>query len=117
MPSSPFLRSVHDYMLVRRYSIRTIRSYLYWIKYFILYHNKRHPRELGGEEVVQFLTFLATQRQVAAATQATALNAIAFLYNKYLGRPLGELAQFKKASRQRKLPVVLTQAGCGALSY
>lgn len=110
MPSSPFLQSVHEYMLVRRYSIRTIRAYLYWIKYFILYHKKRHPLELGGEEVVQFLTFLAVQRHVAAATQATALNAIAFLYNKYLGRPLGELAQFKKASRQRKLPVVLTQA-------
>ena len=110
MPSSPFLRSVHDYMLVRRYSLRTIRAYLYWIKYFILYHNKRHPRELGGEEVIQFLTFLAVRRQVAAATQATALNAVAFLYNKYLGQPLGELAHFKHANRQRKLPVVLTQA-------
>jgi len=110
MHSSPFLQSVHDYMRVRRYSIRTIRSYLYWIKYFILFNSKRHPQDLGGEEVTQFLTFLATRRQVAAATQTTALNAIAFLYNKYLDRPLGDLAQFQRASRQRKLPVILTRA-------
>jgi len=97
-------------MRVRRYSIRTIRSYLYWIKYFILFNSKRHPQDMGGEEVTQFLTFLATRRQVAAATQATALNAIAFLYNKYLDRPLGDLAQFQRASRQRKLPVILTRA-------
>jgi len=110
MHSSPFLQSVHDYMRVRRYSIRTIRSYLYWIKYFILFNSKRHPQDMGGEEVTQFLTFLATRRQVAAATQTTALNAIAFLYNKYLDRPLGDLAQFQRASRQRKLPVILTRA-------
>lgn len=65
---------------------------------------------MGGEEVIQFLTFLATHRQVAAATQATALNATAFLYNKYLDRPLGDLAQFQRANRQRKLPVILTRA-------
>lgn len=109
MHSSPFLQSVYDYMLVRRYSIRTIRSYLYWIKYFILYNNKRHPQKMGREEVARFLTFLAARRQVAAATQSTALNAVAFLYNKYLDQPLGDLGQFQKANRQRKLPVVLTQ--------
>ena len=109
MSSSPFLRSIREYMLVRRYSLRTIKAYLYWIKYFVLFHKKRHPQDMGADEVVQFLTFLATSRHVSAGTQAVALNAIVFLYDKYLGQPLGDLGEFHKASRQRKLPVVLTQ--------
>lgn len=96
-------------MLVRRYSIRTIRSYLYWIRYFIVFHRKRHPRELGADEVEQFLTFLVVERNVAAATQAIALNALVFLYDKVLGMPLGDLGAFRRSSRQRKLPVVLNR--------
>lgn len=96
-------------MRVRRYSIRTIKSYLYWIRYYILFHGKRHPSELGGPEVVAFLTFLAIERNVAAATQAIALNALVFLYTKILERPLGDLGEFRRSSRQRKLPTVLTR--------
>ena len=91
--ASPFLSSVYDYMSVRRYSRRTIKSYLYWIRYFILFHDKRHPEAMGALEVEQFLTHLAVTRKVSASTQKIALNALAFLYNKLLEQPLGDLGQ------------------------
>lgn len=107
--SSPFLQSIADFMSVRRYSKRTIKSYLYWIKYFVIFHQKRHPRELHNAEVEQFLTYLATHKNVAVATQKVALNAIAFLYNKFLEVPLGDLSAFRRVRRQPKLPIVLTR--------
>ena len=79
--SSPFLNSVSDFMSMRRYSKRTIKSYLYWIKYLILFHQKRHPEAMGPFEVEQFLTHLSVTRKVSASTQKIALNALAFLYN------------------------------------
>lgn len=96
-------------MLVRRYSRRTITSYLYWIKYFIVFHNKQHPEHLSEEDIEQFLTFLAVDRHVSAATQGVALNALVFLFTKFLNRSLADIGDFRRSSRQRKLPVVLTQ--------
>lgn len=107
--SSPFLDSISDFMVVRRYSKRTIRSYIYWIRFFIVFHKKRHPAEMGALEVEQFLTHLAVQRTVSVATQKIALNALAFLYNRILQQPFGDLGEFNRASRQAKLPVVLTR--------
>lgn len=111
MPSapSPFLESISRFMLVRRYSKRTVETYLYWIKYFIIFHKKRHPSEMSGMEVEQFLTHLAVDRKVAAATQSIALNSLAFLYNKFLDEPLGDLSSFRRSRRQRKLPVILSR--------
>ncbi len=109
MSSSPFLQSLAEHMTVRRYSKRTIRAYRYWIKSFIIFHQRKHPAELGKEQVIEYLTYLAVERHVAAATQTMALNALAYLYNKFLNRPLGDIDQFKRSSRQPKLPVVLTQ--------
>jgi integron integrase len=110
MTTSPFLTGLHDFMAVRRYSKRTIESYLYWIKCFILYHGKRHPRELPVEAIEQFLTYLVTRRNVAASTQLIALNALVFLYDKYLQKPIGDIGAFRRSMRQPKLPVVLTNA-------
>ena len=107
--SSPFLDSISDFMAVRRYSKRTIRSYIYWIRYFIVYHEKRHPGEMGAAEVEQFLTYLAVRKTVSIATQKIALNALAFLYNRVLEQPLGSLGQFNRARRQASLPVVLSR--------
>ena len=70
MSSSPFLRSIRSYMLVRQYSPRTIKSYLYWIKYYIVFHGKQHPKDLGERDVESFLTYLAENRSVSASTQA-----------------------------------------------
>jgi len=106
---SPFLKSISRYMAVRRYSKRTIDSYLYWIKFFIIFHNKRHPSEMAALQVEEVLTYLAVERKVAAATQGIALNALAFLYNRYLETPLGESGGFRRARKQRKLPVVLSR--------
>lgn len=107
--SSPFLDSISDFMAVRRYSKRTIKSYIYWIRYFIVFHNKRHPEKMGALEVEQFLTHLAVKQTVSVATQKIALNALAFLYNRVLEQPFGDLGEFNRASRQAKLPVVLTR--------
>ena len=113
--SSPFLQSVSDFMAVRRYSSRTIRSYLYWIRYFIVFHDKRHPETMGGPEVVEFLTHLAVQKKVSIATQKIALNALAFLFNRVLQQPLGNLGEFNRARQERKLPTVLSRPEVGQL--
>lgn len=88
---------------------------MYWIKYFILFHGKKHPKDLPCSAIEDFLTFLATQRNVSAATQSIALNALVFLYDKFLELPVGDVSQFPRATRQRKLPVVLTQSEVGRL--
>lgn len=109
MSSSPFLESIREFMLVRRYSRRTIDTYLYWIKYFIIFNNKKHPQNMGQADVSAFLTHLAVRRGVSPATQSIALNALVFLYAKIIEKPLGDIDEFKRSSRQRKLPTVLTQ--------
>ncbi len=108
MSASPFIQSIYEFMRVRRYSLRTIDSYLYWIRSYIRFHQMRHPTEMAVAQVEQFLTHLVVKRNVAAATQAVALNALVFLYDKFLGRPLGDIGAFRHSSRQAKLPVVLT---------
>ncbi len=69
MSLSPFLRSISDYMQVRRYSLRTIKPYLNWIRYFILFNNKNHPREMGPRQVEAFLTYFTIDRHVSPSTQ------------------------------------------------
>ena len=109
MPESQFLTNLSNFMIVRRYSPKTIKSYIYWIKAFINFNQKKHPDDLGGLEVEQFLTHLAVNRSVSISTQSLALNALVFLYNKFLEKPLGDLSQFRRVKRARKLPIVLTQ--------
>lgn len=104
---SPFLSSLQEEMRMRGYSIRTEKTYLYWIKAFINFHGKRQPETMGTEEVTQFLTFLANQRNVAINTQKIALNALAYLYQKHLHHELGDLG-FCYATKQRHLPTVLS---------
>lgn len=107
--TSPFLEMVRSEIRLRGYSVRTEKSYLFWIKKFILFHQKRHPSTMGGNEVKAFLTWLAVERNVAVNTQKVALNALVFLYQKVLNHELGELG-FSLAKRQRRLPSVLTPA-------
>jgi len=105
---SPFLEEVRAAIRVRHYSIRTEQAYLEWARRFILFHGKRHPRDMGEAEVGAFLTYLAVKRNVAPSTQNQALNALVFLYRHVLGQPLGEVAGVVRASRPHKLPVVLS---------
>jgi integron integrase len=111
---SPFIESISRFMAVRHYSPRTIEAYLYWIKYFIHFHNKRHPQEMGGLEIERFLSFLAVERRVSMATQKLALNALAFLYNRFLNQPLGDVSGFRRSKISPKLPVVLSRAETSA---
>lgn len=105
--TSPFMAMVRGEIRLRGYSIRTEKSYLFWIKQFILFHQKRHPNEMGAAEVKAFLTWLAVKRNVAINTQKVALNALVFLYAKVLKVELGDLG-FALATKQRHLPSVLT---------
>jgi len=109
MSKSAFLCSIEEYMLTRRYSLRTIESYLYWIKTFIIFHAKAHPDTLGCEDIEAFLTYLAVKRKVSSSTQALALNAVMFLYTKFLDKPIENMTEFRRSRRQAKLPVILTQ--------
>lgn len=93
---------------VKRYSLRTEKTYCYWIRFFIRFHGIRHPSTMAGGEVRQFLEHLAIERHVAAATQNQALNAIVFLYRHVLEQPLGEIGTFSRAKRPQRLPVVLS---------
>ena len=113
--SSPFLSSISDFMTVRHYSKRTIKSYLYWIRHFILFHDKQHPEYMGAIEVEQFLTHLAVTRKVSISTQKIALNALAFLYNRVLEKPFGKLARFNRASTPARLPIVLSRSEVATL--
>ncbi len=108
MSKSPFLDMVSKAIRVRHYSIRTERSYLYWIKYFINFNSKKHPKDMGGEEVAAFLSFLASEKNVAAATQNQALNALVFMYTHVLDQPIGEMKGVVRAKKPKRLPVVLS---------
>src|SRR5215831_14131043 len=79
-PKLRLLDQVSEVMRFKHYSIRTERTYREWIKRFILFHGKRHPREMGAPEVERFLSDLAVKRQVAASTQSQGFNALLFLY-------------------------------------
>ncbi|WP_415891575.1 integron integrase [Neptuniibacter sp. PT8_73] len=109
MAQSPFLNKVRREIRLRGYSIRTEKTYIYWIKQFIYFHKKKHPEAMGAEEVKSYLSSMAENRSVAINTQKVALNALVFLYHKVLNRPLGDL-NFRYATKQRHLPTVLTPA-------
>lgn len=93
----------------RHYSPRTEQAYVLWTRRFVRFHGLRHPTEMGEEEVNQFLTHLAVERQVSPSTQSQALSAIIFLYRNVLGRRLGDLGPLVRARKQRRLPVVLSR--------
>ena len=108
MANSPFLDSIRKQMMTLRYAKRTIDTYTYWIKLFILHNNKQHPNELSDEDIEAFLSHLVNQRNVSVSTQKTALNALVFLYAKILNRPPRLNLNFNRATQPRKLPIVLS---------
>jgi integron integrase len=108
-PKKKLLDQVRDVIRLKHYSIRTEESYVNWIKRFILFHNKRHPREMGANEIEQFLTHLAVEENVAASTQNQALSAILFLYREVLKQDLKTPISSIRAKEPKHLPNVLTQ--------
>jgi integron integrase len=108
-PPPRLLDAARETMQLRHLSPKTQEAYLYWIKRFILFHNKRHPRTMGESEIRRFLTSLATAQHVAPSTQNQALNAIVCLYRDVLHIPLGSLGSIPRAQRPAHLPVVFTR--------
>ena len=104
----PFLETLRRDIRLRGYSMRTEKTYLYWIRQFIYFTKKRHPCDVGAVEVKAFLTYLAVERCVAINTQKVVLNALVFLYHKFLQVQLGDLG-FTLATKQRVLPIVLNR--------
>ena len=111
-PSSPaprLLDQVSERLRLKHYSIRTEQNYVQWIRRYILFNGKRHPREMGVAEVEAYLTHLAVKRRVSASTQNQALAAILFLYKEVLAIDLPWLNDVVRAKKPQRLPVVLTR--------
>ena len=103
------LDQVRDKIRVKHYSIRTETQYVQWIRRFILFHGKRHPKEMGAAEAEAFLTHLAVDGNVSASTQNQALSALLFLYREVLGMELPWLDHVVRAKKPQRLPTVLNR--------
>ena len=103
------LDQVRDAIRTKHYSARTEKTYIDWIRRYIIFHNKRHPKEMSVPEVQAYITHLATQDKVSASTQNQALSAITFLYKHVLNKELNFPTNTIRPERSKPLPVVLTQ--------
>ncbi|MDQ6958606.1 MAG: integron integrase [Mariprofundaceae bacterium] len=103
------LDQVREVLRYHHYSHQTEKAYVHWIKQYILFHNKRHPREMGKDEIERYLSYLAVEKNVAASTQNQAFNALLFLYRQVLDLPFAEDVAAIRAKRPPRLPVVLSR--------
>ena len=103
------LEILRDKIRVKHYSISTERTYLFWVKSYILFHNKKHPKDMSKAEIEQFLTYLAVTKNVSPATQNQAFNAILFLYREIFGFDMKDMnIQALRAKEKKHIPVVLS---------
>ncbi len=109
------LEAVREAIRVKHYSLRTEKSYINWIKRYIGFHDRRHPREMGGAEIEAFLTHLAVKERVASSTQNQALSALLFLYREVLRLELDFSIDAVRAKPSHYLPTVLTQEEVAAV--
>lgn len=105
---------VRGVIRLKQFSLRTEEAYVGWYRRFVLWHGKRHPRDMGAAEVEAFLTHLAVNRGLGAVSQNQALNALVFLYREVLKMELGGF-DAKRAKQTRRLPLVLSTAEVGEL--
>jgi site-specific recombinase XerD len=104
------LDQVRDRIRVKHYSLRTEQAYIQWIKRFIFFHGKRHPKGMAEPDVEAFLSHLATEKNVSASTPSQALSALRFLYREGPGIEFPWLEDLTRAKKPQHLPVVLTVA-------
>jgi len=104
------LDRVRETIRYKHYSLRTEQAYVEWIRRFVLYHKRRHPRDMGAEEVRAFLGHLASDLKVAASTHQQALSALLFLYREVLGVALPWLDDLNRPKKPKRMPVVLSHA-------
>lgn len=102
------LDQVRDAVRLKHYAYRTEQSYVDWVRRYILFHNKTHPKDMGENEVQEFLTYLASERKVSASTQNQALSALIFLYRNVLHKELDLPTRLITAKRSTQFPTVLT---------
>lgn len=103
------LEQVRITLRTNHYSLKTEESYISWIKKFIVFNGKKHPTELGKEEIKQFINYLTVERHVSASTQNQALQSILYLYKNIFEKEIGWIEEIKFAHRKKHLPVVLTK--------
>ena len=108
MPPPRLLEQVRAEIRARHYSRRTEDAYVHWIRRFIVFHGRRHPRELAAREISAFLTWLAVEQRVAASTQNQALSGVLFLYREVLLQDVGVIELLPGARMPSKVPVVLS---------
>lgn len=108
-PKLRFMEQCREVARYKQFSIRTEEAYLHWIKRFILFNDKRHPKDMGAAEIRRFLTHLAAERHVAAATQNQALNALIFLYREVVDKDIELIGEFERTHRAPRIPVVMTK--------
>jgi len=108
-PKLRLREQVHEVARFKQFSLRTEEAYWVYIRQFILFHHKRHPREMGKAEVEAFLSHLTSARNVAVSTQNQALNALVFLYREVLHQPFDQLGAVERPLRRPKMPMVLSQ--------
>jgi integron integrase len=104
------LDQVSETLRTKHYAYRTEQTYLDWIKRYIIFHKKRHPKDMGANEIREFIAYLATERKVAASTQNQALSAIIFLYRMVLEQDIILPPGLVNPSRPKRLPTILTHA-------
>lgn len=107
--SHRLLDQVREVMRYHHYGQRTEEAYIYWIKQFIFFHHKQHPKEMGKSEIEAFLSHLAVEKDVAASTQNQAFNALLFLYKQVLDLPFADDIAAIRATKAVRLPVVLSR--------
>ena len=115
MAEIKLLDRVRFSLITKHYSIRTEEAYLYWIKNFIFFHNKKHPSKLNEHHISEYLTYLAVEKKVSASTQNQAMSAILYLYREVLVLQLPDIPNIKSAKKPAKLPVVFSQDEVKAL--
>lgn len=103
------LDQVRDTIRLKHYSPRTEKTYVGWIRRYILFHDKKHPKEMGAREIETYLSYLATDKKVAASTQNQALNALLFLYKYVLDMHIDAKINAVRAKRSQHVPTVLTK--------
>lgn len=113
LKSARLLDQLRERIRFLHYSRSTEAAYVFWARAFIRHHGLRHPRDLDGAAVESFLTWLASERQVAPATHRQALSALLFLYSKVLGVQLPWMSEIGRPRPQRRLPVVMSRDEVG----
>lgn len=103
------LDQVRDLIRLKHYAYSTEKTYIYWIRNYIFFHNKQHPKDLGAREIEQYLTWLAKIKKVSSSTQNQALNSIVFLYKQVLKIDPGNFSNALRAKKSNYIPEIISR--------